>query len=80
MNIPLKRAHQQWLDAQVAAGRFGSLEEAIEAAVARLQAEDAVDDHWAKPLVAEALASLERGEGSPWRPGEALARIKAQRA
>ena len=79
MNIPLKHEQQRWLDAQVATGRFASVEEAVEAAVARLQAEERVDDLWAKPLIEEALDALNRGEATPWRPGEALARLKSQR-
>jgi Arc/MetJ-type ribon-helix-helix transcriptional regulator len=49
MNIPLKKAQQDWLDAQVAAGRFASLADALAVAVARLQADDGVDDEWTRP-------------------------------
>lgn len=80
MNIPLPQSQIDWLEAQVAAGRFASLEEAVASAIAGLQAQDAVDDDWAKPLVQEALEALDRGEGTPWRKGEILARIKARRA
>jgi antitoxin ParD1/3/4 len=79
MNVPIAQSKADWLKAQVAAGRFASLTEAVEAAVARLQADDSIDDRWAKPLIDEALAALDRGEGTPWRKGEALARIKAGR-
>ena len=79
MNIPLPPAQEDWLKAQVAAGRFASLEEAVASAVARLQAQDAIDDSWAKPLIDEALAALDRGEGTPWRKGEVLEKIKARR-
>ena len=61
MNIPIPQSKEDWLKAQVAAGRFASLTEAIEAAVSRLQADDAVDDRWVKPLVDEALEALDRG-------------------
>ena len=80
MNIPLPRAQIEWLEAQVAAGRFASLEEAVASAVARLQAHDTIDDAWAKPLVDEALEALDRGEGTPWRKGAVLESIKARRA
>jgi Arc/MetJ-type ribon-helix-helix transcriptional regulator len=80
MNIPLPQSQVEWLNAQVAAGRFASLEEAVASAIAGLQAQDAVDDDWVKPLVQEALEALDRGEGTPWRKGEILARIKARRA
>ena len=80
MNVPLSPAQIDWLQAQVAAGRFTSLEEAVASAVARLQAHDAIDDAWAKPLVDEALAALDRGEGTPWRKGEVLEKIKARRS
>lgn len=79
MNVALSRAHEDWLKEQVAAGRFASLEEAVASAIAGLQVQDAVDDDWAKPLIEEALAALARGEGTPWRKGEVLERIKAQR-
>lgn len=79
MNVPLLPPQEDWLKAQVAAGRFASLEEAVAAAVARLQAEDAIDDGWVKPLIEEALAALDRGEGTPFRKGEVLRKIKARR-
>jgi Arc/MetJ-type ribon-helix-helix transcriptional regulator len=80
MNIPLPAAQEKWLRDQVAAGRFASLEEAVASAVASLLAQDAIDDSWAKPLVDEALQALDRGEGTPWRKGEALEKIKARRS
>jgi antitoxin ParD1/3/4 len=79
MNIPLPPDHEDWLKAQVASGRFQSLEEALASAVAGLRAQDAADDTWAKPLIDEALQALDRGEGTPWRKGEALVKIKANR-
>ncbi len=79
MNIPLPRAQVEWLEAQVAAGRFASVEEAIASAVARLQVEEATDDAWAKPLIDEALEALDKGEGTPWRKGEVLENIKRRR-
>jgi Arc/MetJ-type ribon-helix-helix transcriptional regulator len=78
MNIPLQPAQEDWLKAQVAAGRFASLEDAVASAVAGLQAQDAIDDSWARPLIDEALEALDRGEGTPWRKGEVLEQIKAR--
>ena len=80
MNIPLLPSQENWLKAQVAAGRFASLEDAIASAVAGLQAQDAIDDGWTKPLIEEALDALDRGEGTPWRRGEVLEKIKADRS
>ena len=80
MNIPLKPKQGHWLEAQVAAGRFSSVAEAVEAAVARLQVQDSVDDAWAKPFIDEAIAALDRGEGKPWVEGEALREIHARHA
>ena len=78
MTIQLTVDQSRWIEAQVSAGRFGSIEEAVAAAVARLQAEEALDDTWAKPLVEEALAELDRGESTPWREGDILAQIHAK--
>ncbi len=79
MNVALSREQIDWLEAQVAAGRFSSLEEAVASAVAGLRAQDALDDTWAKPMIAEALEALDRGEGTPWVKGEALKKLKARR-
>jgi hypothetical protein len=40
------------------------------------QTRQIVRDARVKPLIDETLASLDRGEGTPWRKGEALERIK----
>ncbi|MBX9588112.1 MAG: hypothetical protein K2X43_02335 [Hyphomonadaceae bacterium] len=45
-----------------------------------MQAQEAIDDAWAKPLIDEALNALDRGEGTPWRKGEMLEKIKAGRS
>ena len=65
MTIQLSPEQQQWLEAQVAAGHFSSLEQAVAVAVADLMATGEDDLDWAGPLVDEAIASLERGEGIP---------------
>jgi antitoxin ParD1/3/4 len=65
MTIQLSPEQQQWLEAQVAAGHFSSLEQAVAVAIADLMATTEDDLDWAKPLVDEAIASVERGEGIP---------------
>ena len=74
MSIQLTKEHEDWLRDQVAAGRFASLEEAIAEAVDNLKGDD--DLSWAKPLVDEGLAELDRGEAIPAE--EVLARIEAR--
>ena len=78
MTIQLNAEQSHWIEAQVTAGRFGSIEEAVAAALARLQSEEALDDSWCKSLVAEALTDLDRGGGAPWNQGAALAKIHAK--
>ncbi len=64
MTVTLTREQQQWLEAEVAAGRFASVEEAVRLAVAELmRPSDADDLSWAKPYLDEARAEFERGEG-----------------
>ena len=66
MTVTLTPADHAWLARQVAAGRFPSLEAALRAAIAELQArESAPDLAWAKPLVDESRAAIARGEGVP---------------
>jgi len=62
MTITLRPAQQKWLEEQVAAGRFPSVDDAVAIAVAELM-ETADDDlAWAKPFVDEARATAARGE------------------
>jgi antitoxin ParD1/3/4 len=65
MTIQLSPEQQRWLEAQVAAGHFASLEQAVAVAVADLMAAAPDDLDWAKPLVDEAANELDRGEGVP---------------
>jgi len=62
MNIKLPSRQQQWLEDQIAAGQFASLDEALALAVADLMAAETDDLAWAKPYVDEARASLARGD------------------
>jgi antitoxin ParD1/3/4 len=61
MQIELTKEQEEWLRAQVAAGRFSSLDEAVAEAIEFLKDSDE-ELAWAKPLVDEGLAELDRGE------------------
>jgi antitoxin ParD1/3/4 len=65
MNIQLSPDQQAWLEAQVAAGRFSSVDDAVAIAVADLMAISDDDLAWAKPYVDEARAAAARGEVVP---------------
>lgn len=66
MTITLSREQQEWLEAEVVAGRFPSVEDAVRLAIAELMRPiDTEDLSWAKPYIDEARASLARGEGLP---------------
>jgi len=65
MTITLPPEQQKWLEAQVAAGRFESLEEALRAAIttamidqAHIEADDLA---WAKPYVDAACDDIAKG-------------------
>jgi antitoxin ParD1/3/4 len=75
MTITLPPGLQKWLEAQVAAGRFSSVDDAIAVAVADLMAIDEDNLAWAKPYVDEARAAAARGEVVPL--DDALADIDA---
>jgi Arc/MetJ-type ribon-helix-helix transcriptional regulator len=62
MNIRLPSRQQKWLEDQVAAGHFGSFDEALALAVADLMAAETDDLAWAKSYVDQARASLARGD------------------
>ena len=62
MNIKLPPEQLKWLEAEVAAGRFASVDEALTLAVADLMTIYNDDLAWAKPYVDEALASVESGD------------------
>lgn len=63
MTITLTPEQQKRLEAEVAAGRFGSVEEAVRIAVAYfLEPIDTTDLSWAKPHLDEARARIARGE------------------
>jgi antitoxin ParD1/3/4 len=62
MNISLPKEQLEWLEAQVAAGHFASIDEALAVAVADLKALSEDDLAWAKPYVDDARASIARGD------------------
>ena len=62
MNISLPKDQLEWLQAEVAAGHFESIDEALAVAVAELRALQEDDLAWAKPYVEEARASVARGD------------------
>jgi antitoxin ParD1/3/4 len=62
MTIALRPDQQKWLEEQVAAGRFPSVDDAVAVAVADLM-EVADDDlAWARPYIDEARQAAMRGE------------------
>ena len=62
MTITLKAEHESQLMALVAAGAYDSLEDALASAIEHLTVDTDDDLAWAKPLVDQAIAQLERGE------------------
>ncbi len=66
MTITLSPDQLAWIEARIARGEYGGLDEAVHdllAAGIEAHGETGDDDMaWAKPLVDEALAELERGE------------------
>jgi Arc/MetJ-type ribon-helix-helix transcriptional regulator len=78
MNIKLPGNQQKWLEEQVSAGRFGSIEDAVAIAVADLMGASNDDLSWAKPYVDDARAEVARGEAVSL--DEAVADIEAHLA
>jgi antitoxin ParD1/3/4 len=67
MQVALKPELQQFVEDQVRAGRFATIQEALEAAVARLMLDsDGADlDEATMDAIERAEAQFERGEGIP---------------
>lgn len=63
MNITLPREQQEWLEAQVKAGAYESIDEAVASIVSEYMHLDLNDLDWAKPLIEEGRAAIDRGEG-----------------
>jgi len=70
MTVQLKPELAKFVQEQVEAGQFGSVDEAVNAAVARFQSEQELLsgelDDADLAAIEEGLAQLNRGEGRPW--------------
>jgi antitoxin ParD1/3/4 len=64
MNIALPTRQKQWLETEVAAGRFASIDEALAVAISGLMDLENDDLAWARPQVDQARASVARGDVS----------------
>ena len=62
MAITLTPEQQQWIEGEVAAGHFPSVEEAVRLAVDYLMPADKVDLAWVKLYLDEARAQIARGD------------------
>ena len=62
MNVKLPPEQQKWLEGQVAAGHFASIDQALAAAVADVMSIQGDDLAWAKSYVDQARASVARGD------------------
>ena len=68
MSIALKPEQQQFIQQQIALGRFGSEEEVLEKALQLLSSQYREYDNWVEDTRAkidEAQAQIDRGEGIP---------------
>jgi antitoxin ParD1/3/4 len=62
MNITISPEQQKWLETEVAAGHFDSIDDAVAAAIGQLMSLNDDDLAWAKPYIEQARASVARGE------------------
>lgn len=62
MKVALPSEQMKWLEAEVAAGHFKSVDDAISAAVAGLMTAQHDDLAWAKPYVEQAREAVARGD------------------
>jgi len=62
MKVALPPEQMKWLEAEVSAGHFNSIDDAMAAAVAELMSAHQDDLAWAKPYVEQARTSVERGD------------------
>lgn len=79
MSIALKPEQQQFIQQQIALGRFGSEEEVLEKALQLLSSQYREYDNWVEDTRAkidEAQAEIDRGEGIPL--DVAISQIRAQ--
>ena len=82
MTVTLSPDQLAWIESRVARGAFPNVDEAVRNLLAAgIEAYGEIEDDdmaWAKPLVDEALAEIERGEGMSLEEFEA--RIDARLA
>jgi antitoxin ParD1/3/4 len=79
MNVSLHPRLAQFVEEQIAAGRFSTPEEVVNGALARLQAESelAVDDIEAlRTEVAAGIDEADRGEVEPWDADEIWSEVE----
>lgn len=65
MQIELDEDSLKWVRARVEAGDFASVDDAVRVAIRRMMLDDDLPDEdlsWAKPLIDEGLAQLDRGQ------------------
>ena len=68
MNIRLKPDTEEWLKAQVAEGRFESIEQAVEIYLDESRRNEELDNadlSWAQPYIDKGLADIEAGRVYP---------------
>jgi len=71
----------QYAEAEVAAGRYASVEDVVRAGVRALRERAEAEREWldyAREQAANGFAELDRGEGVAGTPDELMARIDAQ--
>ena len=76
----LPEAVARYAQAQVAAGRFASIEDVLSAGVEALQERERTEQEWlthARKEAEDGFAVLDRGEGVPGTAAEHMARIGA---
>lgn len=81
MNISLNPEIQSYLEEQVKAGRFSSIDEAVNTLLATAKIEEELTPEDIEELRAEVaigLDELERGEVDEWDPADLKRRIRAR--
>ena len=71
MSITITPEQTAWLQAEVAGGRFASLDEAAQYMLDAQRDIEADEAAWIKPLLDEAMADIDRGEGISFEEFEA---------
>jgi antitoxin ParD1/3/4 len=81
MNISLDPEIQRYLEAQVKAGRYGSVDEAVNSLLATAKLEEELTPQDVQELRAEIAAGLDeldRGEVGEWDPADLKRRVRAR--